>query len=89
MAFVSFVSKTSALVDNLDGGDGQPRKKAKKVRNQNKECDDSKNLWKCEAPKKGESKTKEVKNKTYYYCAKATRNVNINVLLVTTRKIQN
>ena len=28
-------------------------------------------MWKYEAPKKGETKTKEVKNKTYHYCTKS------------------
>ena len=71
VAFASFVSKASSLLDKLDNNNPKktnPKKKENKSKKKtNKPRQDK---WKFDAPKEGEPKTKVVDGKTFYYCDK-------------------
>ena len=72
VAFSSFISKASALLDkhSSKGGDGRnPNTKKKKKTKGNRKIND-KNKFKYVAPKANEPREKEVGGKMYYYCDK-------------------
>ena len=71
VAFASFVSKASLLLDKLDN-DNPKKTNPKKKKNKSKKKNDKlrKDKWKFNVPKEGELKTKVVDGKTFYYCNK-------------------
>ena len=75
VAFASFVSKASALLDKHGGkknGDNPNGGKSRNKKNKSKgnKTKQKKDEFKYVAPKAGESHEKEVNGKTYYYCDK-------------------
>ena len=70
VAFTQLLSKAETIFKNYSPTDGKGGKKGGRIKKVKKPKGDKKYAWKLGGPKKGESKTKKVDNKTYHWCHK-------------------